>query len=301
MRLKFTLFMLSTLAILFIPIQSEAQTLRQNSKNTAQGRRSSSPSRSMRRLAKRAASPSELEPVFIIRPDLKPEEMRKRTEQFSRRLVELTNRERLKQGLMPLKRQEDLENIANWFARDMADKQYLNHTDSSSRTVKERATSFKYEDWDELGENIASGYQTPEEVFEGWMKSPGHRKNMLSDNFTEVGFGYAQPKNCDFPYWVQEFGSRMDIYPLIIDLDGDEATKAETLLHVHGKGWAKEMRFRCDDGDWTHWMPYETSYNWRLCTEKGLHTVKVELRREGTVRRTEATVVIRKCMKPDKN
>ena len=292
--------MLSTLAIVIAPIQSEEQTIRQISKDTARGRRNSFPSRSMRRLAKRTTTSPESLPTFLVRPELKPEEMRKRTEQFSRRLVELTNRERLKQGLMPLKRQEDLEHIADWFAKDMADKQYLNHTDSSSRTVKERATSFKYEDWDELGENIASGYQTPEEVFQGWMNSPGHKKNMLSDNYTEVGFGYAQPKNCDVAYWVQEFGSRMDIYPLIIDLDGEEATKAETLLHVHGKGWAKEMRFRCDDGDWTNWIPYETSYNWHLCTEKGMHTVKVELRREGTVRRTEASVSIRKCIKLDK-
>ena len=40
---------------------------------------------------------------------------------FSRKLVSLTNAERLKRGLMPLKFQMKLNEIAGWFARVMSD------------------------------------------------------------------------------------------------------------------------------------------------------------------------------------
>lgn len=55
------------------------------------------------------------------------------------------------------------------------------------------------------GENIAMGYVSAEEVMNGWMNSEGHRANILSSNFSQVGIGvYAAEGGHGF-YWVQIF------------------------------------------------------------------------------------------------
>ena len=54
------------------------------------------------------------------------------------------------------------------------------------------------------GENIAMGQTSPEQVMNGWMNSEGHRKNILSPNFTQIGVGIA--KNAEGRlYWTQQF------------------------------------------------------------------------------------------------
>ena len=211
---------------------------------------------------------------------------------FSRRLVSLTNAERLKRGLMPLKFQMKLNEIAGWFAKDMSDFKYFQHTDRLNREAGERAVAFKYEDWDRLGENIAQGYSAPEEVFDGWMKSPHHLLNILSKDFTEVGFGFAQPLNSPVTYWVQEFGRRLEIHPLIINLDDESTPEEKVNLHIHGEGWAKQMRFRCDDTEWTEWKLYSNLCPWKLCNTKKKHLIQVELKSGDEVRQSEATIEI---------
>jgi uncharacterized protein YkwD len=51
------------------------------------------------------------------------------------------------------------------------------------------------------GENIAQGQRTPQEVVQAWMNSPGHRKNILSRDFTHIGVGYESQGN----HWTQMF------------------------------------------------------------------------------------------------
>ena len=54
------------------------------------------------------------------------------------------------------------------------------------------------------GENIAKGQRTPEAVMNGWMNSQGHRENILSESYTEIGVGYGTDSN-GMTYWVQMF------------------------------------------------------------------------------------------------
>jgi uncharacterized protein YkwD len=61
-----------------------------------------------------------------------------------------------------------------------------------------------------VGENIAMGYQTPRQVVRGWMNSPGHRENILSD-YLHLGVGILKGGSGkygpgDWFYWVQNFG-----------------------------------------------------------------------------------------------
>ena len=49
------------------------------------------------------------------------------------------------------------------------------------------------------------GHQSTSEAIEAWMKSPDHRKNLLSAAYTELGTGYATDA-AGRPYYVQVFG-----------------------------------------------------------------------------------------------
>jgi len=51
------------------------------------------------------------------------------------------------------------------------------------------------------GENIARGQTSPQAVVNAWMNSSGHRANILSSSFTQIGVGYV----ADGKYWTQMF------------------------------------------------------------------------------------------------
>ena len=123
------------------------------------------------------------------------------------RVYDLVNRERNKAGLAPLKLDERLCSTARWHAVDMAVGNYFEHRDRQGRTVGERLSSYGYH-YRYCGQNIAAGQQTPEEVVQAWMKSPGHRENILRREFREVGIAFVQNPNSRYGrYWVQDFGT----------------------------------------------------------------------------------------------
>ncbi|MBM7855188.1 putative YkwD family protein [Desulfohalotomaculum tongense] len=123
--------------------------------------------------------------------------------EFQKKIVELVNKERAKEGLQPLVAKADLNKVAQLKAEDMAKNNYFSHTSptygSPFDMMKQFGINYSY-----AGENIAVGYRTPESVMEGWMNSPGHRKNILNPNFTEIGVGFT----ADGYYWVQHFVKR---------------------------------------------------------------------------------------------
>jgi uncharacterized protein YkwD len=66
-----------------------------------------------------------------------------------------------------------------------------------------------------VGENIASGQPSVDQVMDGWMASDEHRPNILSKVFTEAGFGLAIGKNRGGfqVIWVQLFGRPRGVRP----------------------------------------------------------------------------------------
>ncbi len=126
------------------------------------------------------------------------------------RVLELTNAERNRFGLKPLRYESRLEKAAQWMAEDMAIKGYFSHTDSMNRSIGQRVPSFGYSNYQNLRENLAAGHQTPEEVVEGWMKSPGHRDAILCPKCEHIGIGFFTMEESKYKiYWVQEFGREM--------------------------------------------------------------------------------------------
>lgn len=126
--------------------------------------------------------------------------------QYEQQVVNLTNQERTKRGLQPLKVATDLSNMAGVKATDMRDNHYFDHNSpkygSPFDMMKQFGISYSY-----AGENIAAGQRTPQEVVNAWMNSPGHRANILNSHYTYIGVGYVQGGSYG-SYWVQEFISK---------------------------------------------------------------------------------------------
>lgn len=85
----------------------------------------------------------------------------------------------------------------------------LHHGTGSS--VGERIEHNNYTNWHRYGENIAAGTSMDEavEAMEGWLKSPGHCKNIMKPEFKEVGMAVYYNENSHYKYyWTQDFGTR---------------------------------------------------------------------------------------------
>jgi uncharacterized YkwD family protein len=120
--------------------------------------------------------------------------------QFERQVVELTNQERAKNGLPALKIDTELSKVAREKSNDMQAKNYFSHTSPTYGSPFDMMKQFGI-DYRAAGENIAMGQRSPEEVVKAWMNSEGHRKNILSSNFTHIGVGHTANGN----YWTQMF------------------------------------------------------------------------------------------------
>jgi uncharacterized YkwD family protein len=123
---------------------------------------------------------------------------------YAKQVVNLVNAERSKQGLKPLTINATLTKSAQAKAQDMHDKKYFDHNSPTYGSPFDQMKQFGYK-YSYAGENIAMGQKTPQEVMNSWMNSSGHRANILSPNFTEIGVGYVKDGN----YWVQQFGKSL--------------------------------------------------------------------------------------------
>ena len=212
-------------------------------------------------------------------------------EQFADKVIELTNIERTKLGVPPLKRHDALNASARWLAGDMAANKYFDHVDRLGRSIVARLPDFNYRNYVAIGENIAAGQRTPRDVVEAWLKSPGHRANLLNADFREIGVSYVYAPNSEYGcYWVQDFGKRADAFPLIINLEAAQTTSPDVSLYVHGDKWAQFMRFSGDGVDWTEWESYRATHAWKLTPHEGRQTVFVELSNGVETRRSSATI-----------
>ncbi len=116
-------------------------------------------------------------------------------------ILRLVNIEREKEGLAPLAYYHNGQTAADIRALEISES--FSHTrldGSRCFTVFDEDLWYYY-----AGENIASGYPTPQAVVNGWMNSSGHRANILNTNFTHIIVGtYSTDGNYGM-YWVQLF------------------------------------------------------------------------------------------------
>ena len=129
--------------------------------------------------------------------------------QVEQAIFNKVNEERVKAGVAPLSYNTTMEKYARIKSQDMGDNNYFSHTDLNGDyiTAKMKADGVSYKSW---GENIAylGGYGTDptvlaDQFMTNWMNSSGHRKNILSTDFTSIGVGVYQIGNK--VYATQEF------------------------------------------------------------------------------------------------
>lgn len=124
-------------------------------------------------------------------------------------IVALVNKERAAKNLPALVKNQALTNSAQGFATHLAQYNFLSHTGKDGSTMVSRNTASGYTNYKWMGENVASGQSTADQVMNSWMNSQGHRENILSANAKEIGVGYAYNPNSTYKYfWVEEFGGR---------------------------------------------------------------------------------------------
>lgn len=136
-------------------------------------------------------------------PEPEPEPTTSYNREFADRVIELVNIERAKEGLKPLKKDDTLTGLSDIRAKEtvtLFEHKRPNGTKWST-ILKENNVSYT-----NAGENIASGYSTPEDVVNAWMNSEGHRANIMSKTYEKIGVScYIDNNSQDKYYWAQLF------------------------------------------------------------------------------------------------
>lgn len=122
--------------------------------------------------------------------------------------VTATNAERAKENLKPLARNAKLDAAASAKVKDMFVLQYFAHESPTGAGPGELADNAGYE-YLAVGENLALGnFSDDADLVAAWMASPGHRANILSVGYTEIGVAVMRGSFEGRTTWlaVQEFG-----------------------------------------------------------------------------------------------
>jgi len=131
---------------------------------------------------------------------------------LEQKVIDATNAFRSQNGLAPLKPKVQLIVIAQNHARNMTRQDKFGDSDQNGHILDGHNFEYRIEasgySFERAAENV--GYQRVHgdpaaAMMEDWKRSPGHRRNMLTPNITEIGVGAAQGKSGRW-YFVQVFG-----------------------------------------------------------------------------------------------
>ena len=122
------------------------------------------------------------------------------------RVIELVNQERTSRGLAAVTLNEQLNQMAADYCCDMIEERFFGHTDPyTGEEPGQRALEAGYI-YLAVGENLAGGQTSPEQVMAEWMASPPHRQNVLAAQWREAGLAVSTGGEYGV-YWVLEFGN----------------------------------------------------------------------------------------------
>lgn len=119
------------------------------------------------------------------------------TAQIETAVRQRINKVRQTKGLQPLDNNERLAQIARNYSRQMAEKNFFSHTGADGSDLQDRVRAGGISYW-MVGENLFKSTNVPQPVpvaVDGWMKSPGHRENILRPVFRETGVGVWRVDN----------------------------------------------------------------------------------------------------------
>ena len=126
--------------------------------------------------------------AFVAR-GASPEQSSKRTEITRASVLAAMNDARAKHHLPPYREDDRLDRAARTRMDDMELDGYWGHypPDGSNPFALLRLNGYDYR---LAGENLARGVESAELLVEEWLGSPGHRENVLSPDYTDVGIAF---------------------------------------------------------------------------------------------------------------
>ena len=193
------------------------------------------------------SSSPENEPTAILRKEMSQQDL------FEERvfsggeeeIITLVNQARGEAGMGNLSRNEKLSRSALAKALDMKNKNYFQHVSPEGIQPWFFAEKESYQ-YKSFGENLAEGFFSAEEVHLAWMNSPGHRENILSESFSEVGVGIVDFEQNGMKSYliVQHFGQQLSAEELVPQVVCKEKSRLDCL---DGEKKLKEVRRAIED------------------------------------------------------
>lgn len=125
---------------------------------------------------------------------------------FEARVLTLANRRRERAGCRPLRLDARLQAAARSHSTAMARAASMAHELPGEPGIVQRIVRAGYTPWRRLAENLGAGFLSPRSVVRAWMRSPGHRRNLLDCRLRESGVGVVRAGTQ--LWWTQDFGRR---------------------------------------------------------------------------------------------
>lgn len=118
--------------------------------------------------------------------------------------LEAVNRFRAQSGLPPVVLSDALQASAQDHAWDMVKQDYFSHRGKNGSRAKSRARGYGYKSCS-IGENIARGQRSLDQVMSDWINSPAHRDVLKLRKVREMGLARARRDEGDV--WVLVLGT----------------------------------------------------------------------------------------------
>jgi uncharacterized protein YkwD len=123
------------------------------------------------------------------------------------RAREMINAYRKANGLKPLKLNTALTEAAKNHSRDLAKWDRISHYGSDGSNPWDRVKRAGY-NAKLAAENVGTGQVSIDEVMKGWQTSPGHNKNLLLGDASDMGIALVQDHKTEFKtFWTRVVGS----------------------------------------------------------------------------------------------
>ncbi len=125
-----------------------------------------------------------------------------------RQISRLVNQVRAQHGLPQLKQEHRLQKAAHHQATLMARKGVMSHKVSFGQSFKSRIKRVRYRG--PTAENLAVGYKSLDRTLQGWLRSRGHRNNLLHPRMRQFGLsvviGKDRKTGRERRYWAMVLG-----------------------------------------------------------------------------------------------
>ncbi len=164
----------------------------------------------------------------------------------------LTNSQRNEHDLPSLSRSDLLDQLAGLKAEDMFQRQYFDHDSPDGEGVGFLAKQVGYA-FIFISENLAKGnFESEQSLVDGWMNSPGHRQNILGQQYREIGLAVRRGEFEGNSIWlaVQVFGLPLSACP---EPDSKLLEDVSINQNLLSKQYAELLVLRKDlRGSWPH-------------------------------------------------